>query len=211
MPTVFKAPTQKKNVPVTAKSPLRSQMHPLTCFVVNPSGVRFETQEENEQVILFLRQHLIVNIGWVILVVVMLTSPTVLFPFLLSAVNVSVHLPLGYILIGTVFWYLATFGFALANFISWFFNIYIITNERIVDIDFYYLLYKDFKEAELTKIQDLSYTTGGIIATLFNFGNVHIETAGEAPNLVFELIPYPEKVVETIRGLTGANEEERPL
>lgn len=211
MPTVFTAPTQKKNAPVTAKTSNRSQMHPLTCFVVNPSGVRFETQEENEQVILFLRQHLIVNLGWVTLVFLMLVAPTVLFPFFLSTVKVSVHLPLGYILVGTVFWYLATFGFALANFISWFFNIYIVTNERLVDIDFYYLLYKDFKEAELTKIQDLSYTTGGIIATLFNFGYVHIETAGEAPNIVFELIPRPEKVVETIRGLTENSGDEKPI
>jgi uncharacterized membrane protein YdbT with pleckstrin-like domain len=107
-----------------------------------------------------------------------------------------------------MFWYLATFGFALASFIGWFFNIYIVTNERIVDIDFLYLLYKKFAEAELAKIQDIHYTSGGIFATIFNYGNVVVETAGEAPNIEFEAIPFPEKVVETIRELTEKTSDE---
>jgi hypothetical protein len=40
------------------------------------------------------------------------------------------------------------------------------------------------------------------LATIFNYGDVVVETAGEAPNIIFESIPYPEKVVETIRELT---------
>ena len=101
-----------------------------------------------------------------------------------------------------LFWYIATFGFILANFLRWFFNIYIVTNERIVDIDFYYLLFKRFSQAELEKIQDISYSTGGIFATVFNYGEVMIETAGEAPNLEFVAVPRPDRVVETIRTIT---------
>jgi uncharacterized membrane protein YdbT with pleckstrin-like domain len=115
-------------------------------------------------------------------------------------------LPVSYYVVGTMFWYLATFGFALSSFIGWFFNIYIVTNERIVDIDFFYLLYKKFSQAELTKIQDINYTSGGLLAAMFNFGDVVVETAGEAPNIDFELIPFPEKVVETIRELTEHEE-----
>lgn len=183
-------------------------MGPLTSFAVNPQGLRFETQEEAEVVILFLRQHIIVNVPWVIITILLLIAPTVIFPRLFSVLSLSLSLPPNYFLIGTLFWYLATLGFALASFIGWFFNIYIVTNERIVDIDFYYLLYKKFGEAELPRIQDINYTSGGILATIFNYGNVTIETAGEAPNLVFESIPFPEKVVETIRSLTEVEEAE---
>ena len=185
-----------------AKDEPPTRMRPLTAFAVNPQGLRFETQEEAEVVILFLRQHIIVNVPWILITILLLVAPTVIFPKLFSVLSLNFSLPTGFFLIGTMFWYLATFGFALASFIGWFFNIYIVTNERVVDIDFFYLLYKKFSEAELTKIQDINYTSGGIIATVFNYGNVTIETAGEAPNLVFESIPFPEKVVETIRGLT---------
>lgn len=185
-------------------------MRPLTAFAVNPKGLRFETQEAEEVVILFLRQHFIVNVPWIAITILLLIAPTVIFPKLFAILSLNFSLPGGYFFIGTMFWYLATFGFALASFIGWFFNIYIVTNERIVDIDFLYLLYKKFSEAELTKIQDISYTSGGILAAIFNYGNVTVETAGEAPNLIFELIPFPERTVETIRALTE-HEEASPL
>lgn len=212
MPTLYVSPTQKVTPKTTVKKSSIPQfiasdeppthMRPLTAFAVNPQGLRFETQEEEEVVILFLRQHFIVNIPWILITILLLLAPTVIFPKLFSVMSINFSLPTGYFLIGTLFWYLATFGFALASFIGWFFNIYIVTNERVVDIDFFYLLYKKFSEAELSKIQDISYTSGGVLAAIFNYGYVTVETAGEAPNLIFELIPYPERVVETIRALT---------
>jgi len=216
MPTIFVSPTP---TPLKSKGKKLSHlqfvpsaqppthMGPLTAFAVNPTNLRFETQEEKESVILFLRQHFIVNVPWIVITILLLLAPSFIFSKLFGVILSNFSLPPSYLLVGTIFWYVATFGFALASFIGWFFNIYIVTNERIVDIDFYYLLYKKFSEAELTKIQDISYTSGGILAAVFNFGNVTVETAGEAPNLVFESIPFPEKVVETIRSLTEQTEE----
>lgn len=218
MPTLFVSPAKQITPKTTVNKVSKKQfiasnepptlMRPLTAFAVNPQGLRFETQEEQEVVILFLRQHFIINVPWILITILLLIAPTVIFPKLFSVLSLNFSLPTGYFLIGTMFWYLVTFGFALASFIGWFFNIYIVTDERIVDIDFFYLLYKKFSQAELTKIQDISYTSGGIVAALFNYGNVTIETAGEAPNLIFELVPFPERVVETIRALTEDEEAE---
>lgn len=209
MPTLFEAKPQKPT-PAKMKKPLSSSgLSPLSCFTMNPTNVRFETQEENESVILFLRQHVIVNIPWVLIAIVLVLSPTILFPLLFRLVPSTIIIPGGYFLVGTLFWYVATFGFILAKFLGWFFNIYIVTNERLVDIDFVNLLYKNFSQAELTKVQDISYTAKGILSTIFNYGAVRVETAGESPNLEFDLVPYPEKVVETIRTLME-NSEEHP-
>lgn len=198
MPTLFDSSAVARHPPGT---PLRTRMGPLTCFAVNPDGVRFETQEAEENVILFLRQHLIVNLGWVLVAALLILTPTVVFPWLLGKISESIPVPASYILVGTLFWYLGTFGFILAKFLGWYFNIYIVTNERVIDIDFFYLLYKRFSQAELNKIQDITYASGGVFATFFNYGNVTIETAGESPNLEFDKVPYPDKVVETIRSL----------
>lgn len=180
---------------------VRSVMTPLTCFSVNPKGVRFETQQEDETIILFLRQHIIVNIPWLIIAVVLLVTPTVFFPLVLTNIQLPFAIPLGYIIVGMLFWYLITVGFILMNFLRWFFNIYIVTNERVVDIDFIHLLYKEFSEARLEKVQDLSYKTGGIFAAFFNFGDVSIQTAGEFPNFEFDAVPRPERVLQTISEL----------
>jgi uncharacterized membrane protein YdbT with pleckstrin-like domain len=209
VPTVFEASQPKKT---QAKQGLSTQpaMSPLTCFALNPTGVRFETQDENEVVELFLRQHIIVNLPWVLGAILLSMIPTVFAPLLLSSLGLISHIPVSYGIVGTIFWYVMVFGFILAKFLGWFFNIYIVTNERVIDIDFYYLLYKKFSQAELNKIQDTSFETGGIVATFFNFGNVKVQTAGESPNLEFDKVPYPDQVVETIRRLTEQDEEKKP-
>lgn len=207
MPTLFQAPTSvqpgkpaKKLTKKSVKLDTRSRMSPFTAFAVNPYGVRFETQEAEEQVALFLRQHLVVNVPWIAVTIIFLLAPSVLFPLILG--SLPAPLPFAYVLIGTLSWYLVTVGFALINFLHWFFNIYIVTNERIIDIDFQYLLFKRFSQAELERIQDISYTAGGIFATVFHYGNVYVQTAGEMPNLEFLAVPRPDKVVEKIRALT---------
>lgn len=173
-------------------------MHPLTSFAVSPPDIKFETQEEAEEVILFMRQHFIVNFGWIVLVFTLILAPSVLLPVFINLLPSPLVIPPNYLFVGTVFWYVVTFGFALAKFLGWYFNIYIVTNERVVDIDFVNLLYKQFSEARLDKIQDVSYTTGGIFATVFNYGDVHIQTAAEVPEFEFLAVPFPERVVQTI-------------
>lgn len=198
MPTLFQAPDDKP-----AKKPIKAHagtlMSPLTAFAVNPFGVRFETQEAEEQVVLFLRQHLIVNVPWIVITILLVFAPSFFFPLIVRSLPAA--LPFGYVLVGTLSWYLVTAGFALFNFLHWFFNIYIVTNERVIDIDFQYLLFKRFSQAELERIQDISYTAGGIFATVFHYGNVYVQTAGEVPNLEFLAVPRPDKVVEKIRSL----------
>lgn len=175
-----------------------SKMGPLTMFAERPEGVRFETQEAQEKVILFLRPHIIVNFPWMMLVVLMILTPGIVLPLIFRFIKFPFEIPPGYLVVGMLFWYTAIFGFALASFLRWFFNIYIVTNERVVDIDFFYLLYKKFSEARLSKIQDISYKSSGILSAIFNFGDVAVQTAGENPEFEFIAVPQPEKVVRTI-------------
>jgi uncharacterized membrane protein YdbT with pleckstrin-like domain len=204
VPTVFESPDKAANQTTStvneAKTIGLNPMKPFAAYASHPQGVRFETQEEEETVELFLRQHPIVNVAWICTSILMLIAPTVLFPLLSKIIPFNV--PIGYVIVGTFFWYIATFGFILSNFMYWFFNIFIVSNERIVDIDFYFLLYKHFTQAELQKIQDISFTTSGLLATIFDYGDVVVQTAGEMPEIRFESVPHPQKVVEVIRALT---------
>lgn len=212
MTTLFQSSGEERKSAPPVKKPEgvhepTGAMKPLAAFIKEPDHLRFETQEEQEVVELFLRQHPIVNVPWIAAAIIFVFAPVVLFPVLTRILPLP-QFPSSYLIIGIAFWYLATFGYTLSNFLHWFFNIYIVTNERLVDIDFLYLLYKRFSEAELVKIQDISFTSGGLLATIFDFGSVSIETAGEAPNLIFEKVPHPEQVVETIRSLTEIEKRE---
>ena len=203
MPTLFESPTNeaKPTGSRVAEHGKRKRMTPLTAYAMHPDGVRFETQEAEEEVILFLRQHIIVLVPTAILGVVLVLAPTVFIPLIVRFLKLPIAFPPAYLVVGTAVWYLVTFGLLLSRFIRWFFNIYIVTNERIIDVDFVHLLYKEFSEARLSKVQDLTYKTGGLLAVAFNFGNVAIQTAGQLANFEFELVPSPERVVRIIGDL----------
>jgi uncharacterized membrane protein YdbT with pleckstrin-like domain len=183
----------------------------FTAFAEWPPNLRFENQEKDETVILFLRQHLITLVPWIVIGALLLIAPTILFPLLIKLISSAIQIPVGYVIVGTIFWYIGSFGLIFSRFLYWFFNIFIVTNERIVDIDFVNLLYKDVSETQVSRIQDISYNAKGIFAAMFNYGNVMIQTAGEVPNFSFELVPKPSAVVEIISDVTKSKGHQKPL
>ena len=82
---------------------------------------------------------------------------------------------------------------------DWRNDMFQLTDRLIVDID-----RKPFgfgesrKQALLSNIQNVNAYTPGLIHTIFNYGNVEIETAGAESNLVFEDIPYPSVIQSDI-------------
>ncbi len=181
--------------------PLRyDRMNLFTCYAERPFGVKFETQHQGEEVLIFMRPHWAINIPWVIFFIFLIFAPLFIVPFSILVIGVS-DIPFKYYVVGIAFWYLATFGYALLNFTLWYYNLYIVTNERVIDIDFLQLLYKRFSEARLSNIEDVTYTAGGFFAALFNYGNIYIQTAGQVTNFEFDYIPKPAHVMKVIGGL----------
>ena len=117
---------------------------------------------------------------------------------------------MGIQLAGAICWYLITTAFILEEFLSWFFNVNIITDERIFDVDFLNLMYREISEANLDQIQDVSVSIGGALRTLFGFGNVEIQTAAEVPKIEFNSVPHPDKVAKILREL-GIQEQVEKL
>lgn len=177
---------------------------PLSAFSFYPDGIDFETRESEEEVILFLRQHAIVNIPWILVAFLM-----ILAPFFVSSLPLFELIPANFKFIFVLVWYLVTTAFVLEKFLTWFFNVYIVTDERIVDIDFYNLIYKEVSDAKIDNIQDVTYNMGGVIRTLFNYGNVFVQTASEVPNFEFLAVPKPDKAVRVLLDLQIQEEQEK--
>jgi uncharacterized membrane protein YdbT with pleckstrin-like domain len=201
MPTVFEEKPQQK-LDNEHSSPARPSHHDrmtlFTSYAERPLGVHFETQHEEEEVVIFMRPHFVVNIPWIAATVLLVAAPFGIIPFLLSFATTLPPIPIKYYVVGLAFWYVATFGYALVNFILWYYNLYIVTTERVIDIDFLQLLYKRLSEARLKNIEDVTYAAGGFFAAVFHYGNIYIQTAGETRNFEFHYIPRPADVVKTI-------------
>lgn len=176
----------------------------LTSLSTFPANVCFETQDEKEEVVLFLRQHPIVNLKWMLLVALLLSLPSV---FIFSPPYAS--LPANFQFIVTLAWYMFVFGYSLAKFMGWFFNIYILTDERIVDVDFHNIFFRKISTAKTEEIQDVNVQSSGAFETFFGYGSVFVQTASEVSQFEFLAVPHPDKVGKIINQLIDAEEQEK--
>lgn len=170
---------------------------PFSSLLIKPHVFNFEERNDSEEIILVARQHWFTNVFWILVTFVLVLIPLTLF----SSYPLLSFLPANYQFITIIFWYLASFVYAFEKFLTWYFNVYIVTNERIVDIDFNNLLIKKYSEAQLDMIQDVSSSVIGAIPTMFNYGDVLIQTASEVNQFVFGRVPNPEKIIKLLQEL----------
>lgn len=177
--------------------------NPVAAFCYSPDGVKFETQEDKEQIVLLLRQHPIINIPWVLMAVILSFAPSLLTYFPLIS-----FLPANFQFVAILFWYLIVLAFVVESFLSWYFNVYIVTDERIVDVDFVNLIYKEISDAQIENVQEVTHSVGGVVGTLFNFGDVRIQTASALPSFEFENVPDPGRVAKILEELKLQEQQE---
>ncbi|MFP3895634.1 MAG: cyclic nucleotide-binding domain-containing protein [Anaerolineales bacterium] len=114
------------------------------------------------------------------------------YPFMLVPVTIF--------LVGLLWW----------NMVDWGNDLYIVTNDRIVDIDKRPLFVsEERREASLGMIQHVSLEIPSFVAAAFDYGDVVIQTAG-AGSFTFNRVPNPHDVQnEIFRRLEAFREAQR--
>lgn len=165
-------------------------------YLIRPQ-IKFEAYEPGENITLLLRAHPITQIHW-------LFNSIILFLLLFGLdMFVSSLLQPGQIFVLNAFCVIFILSYIWYNFLNWYFNVGIVTNRRVVDIDFHGILYKEVTVARLNKIEDITVKSGGYFAALFDYGTVFVQTAGSEANVEFVSIPFPSLVAQNINQLLG--------
>ena len=176
--------------------------HPFSSSLIMPKVFNFTEKDDDEVILLALRSHWFTNVPWIITLIVMLFVPSLIsfVPTFSLAVNLKIII--------TFAWYLIAFAYSFEQFLSWYFDVYIVTNHRVIDIDFNNLLDKKFSEADLARIQDVTSRVSGVSQTIFNYGTVLIQTAAEKNQIIFDKVPNPEKIVKVLQDLRHIAEKD---
>jgi membrane protein YdbS with pleckstrin-like domain len=213
MNDIFVAPKHNKTIKKPTLSPHASIPVPnysedvgiLSTFCRNPKGISFQTQKQHETIILFLRSHFITNISWIIIsiiliilpIVFMLISPSFGLDFLSSPPASR------FITIYILLYYLLISSYMFVSFLHWFYNVFIVTSERVVDIDYSDIVIHNIAVTSLSSVQDVHYTQSGFIPASFNYGHLFVQTAGSENNFEAYSIPRPREAVHIIGNLSG--------
>jgi len=90
-------------------------------------------------------------------------------------------------------------------YVFWYLNVQIITNLRVVDVDQEGLFSHRVSELHIDKIEDATAEVKGVFGTIFNYGNVMVQTAGTAEHFVFENVPNPASIEKMVLDLYEKN------
>lgn len=175
----------------------------LTAYSECPHDVSFRNQAESEDVLLLLRRHPITYLSSVVIFLLMALAPLILNRFLTGTSLDPTLLPINLRALLGIVWFFFVVGYGLLSFLSWFFNIHLVTNRRIVDLDYFGFMFYRLAETEISQLQDVTYHVGGLLRIIFDFGSVSLQTAAEEREFEFEDIPKPAKVHALIMRLVN--------
>jgi len=191
-------PTPPKDLEKT-KPIVHNNPHFYSSFCQFPKGVTFAEQEKDEKILLLLRRHFVTNVPWIATALFFVLLP-ISFPFIIQFTPFPIPSQTTLILY-FAFYYLVLFGFVLVKFTLWYFHTGLVTTHRLIDIDLHGILYRNVAEAKNRNIEDVKYIQSGFILSLFNYGNVLVQTAGSENNIEYDRVPRPSQVANIIGDL----------
>ncbi len=165
-------------------------------FMPFPRNAKFAGKDNDEQVILVTRKHwggFLSQILTVLFLVILAFATLIFSSRLLGSVLIGLSLFLLILLIAL--------SIAMFTFLKWFYNVNIITDQRVVDIDIKALFTYQATEARLDKIEDITAKQVGMLSNFFNIGTVYIQTAGSKAEIEFDDIANPKEVQDILSDL----------
>lgn len=166
-------------------------------FCAFPKSLSFSGQDNQENVVLIIRKHPIIFFPQYLIALALILAPLLFFSVLGVEEGFGVIYKFGVSLL----FILLALVVLVDTFFKWYYSVNIVTDQRIVDVDFDNVLFHRFSEAQLDKIEDVSHAPIGILSTFFDYGDVYVQTAAARPEFEFHGVPRARDIQDTILDL----------
>ncbi len=168
-------------------------------------------KKADEKVVFYLRRHPIIFIGSMLMILLMAVIPVggyfAVMRYYPQLWDRELLGPLTILTASAYYFWVWLFFFS--NFVDYYLDAWIVTNDRILNIEQNGLFNRTVSELDLINIQDITSEIHGVFPFFFGYGNVQIQTAAEQGRFVFEQIPKPEEVRKRL--LTLVEEEQKEM
>ncbi len=158
----------------------------------NQDEFHFKGQQPGERVELSLRQHPFVLVEHALKAAALILVVILLYRLFGGTSMVKILTPL--LLLGAVF-------IAFRSWYGWWNTMLLLTNERVIFVEQRGLTSRKMSEALLDNIQFVTNEVQGLMHTMFNFGDIKIQTAGAAETLLLRELIDPYEIQQKITQL----------
>lgn len=150
--------------------------------------------DKNESIIFEIRKHWIML--WTPLIILGIFA---LFPLLIVPVFFTAGASIKLMALATFFIALFYFIIWIACFIVWtnfYLDVWVVTNHKILSVDQQGLFSRSTSIIHLDKIQDINFRVTGILASIFDYGDLEVKTAAHTHDQGFLMrgIPNPSLI-----------------
>lgn len=90
-------------------------------------------------------------------------------------------------------------------------DVWVITNQRIIDIDQRGLFNRDVATARFERVLDIKANVSGLIGTFFHFGSIELQTAGAVKEFTMRYAANPETAKDMIYKVVHKSSEDKNL
>ena len=108
------------------------------------------------------------------------------------------------LLFASIYWMILLLFFYV-EFLNYWLDVWVITSERIIDVEHYALFHREVSEFSTARVQDITIEVRGLVASLLKYGHLTVQTAGEQ-NFTIRNVAHPELVKDAIMRIAGKRE-----
>ncbi len=169
-----------------------------------------------EKVLIEVRRHWLIIVIHALVLLVLAFVPIFVAPLALSYIVPDTVRQLGNELLAAMFifasalWLLFVWVMFFAAWTNYYLDVLIVTNQRIIDREQFVLFSHDEVTIPLENIEDIKIEKTGLLATLFSFGNIQIQTAGAKRETIAKYARHPERAKELIEQGLIENSKKKP-
>ena len=167
----------------------------------------FEGRKDAEAIRVFTRRHWFVLLAPTIGSIILAILP--FFLILMGAKYIVDFGLTGWFMLGWVIYIMCIWFGLFYRLTMHSLDVWIVTNQRVVDSVQLGLFRRKVSELPLESIQDVSVNTSGIIQSYFNFGNVEVQTGASELRFMFDQVPRPIWVKDEIMRALKEYDENR--
>lgn len=161
----------------------------------------FPGKRPDENVLMVIRKHPVVYIRLVVVFIVINLVPVSIFMALWSnsfpLSSGGTLATIGYL--GALFYVLYGLAILLIAWLNEEFDLFILTDHRLIDIEQVSFLKRNVATTPLIQIQDTTSEINGIVGTLLNYGTIDVKTAaGNASDFNIDYVHDPSLIAREI-------------
>ena len=157
-----------------------------------------------EKIVFYLRRHPLIFFKTFIFYGFMVTWPVAAYFLSLKYWPTLTDLLLNGVLLEILtklavsFYYLVIWIFFWNAWVDYYMDVWLVTTDRLIGYEQKGLFNRTVAELRLSRVQDVNSKVKGFWGTIFHFGDVVVQTAGEAVNFELKNINQPYQVAEKI-------------